>query len=441
MMSQRFDLLLKNGTVVTHERRFEADIGIKDQKIVAIGQLDASHGAKTKDCSHLHILPGVIDSQVHFREPGLTHKEDLETGSRAAVLGGVTAVFEMPNTSPPTTDAASLQDKLTRAQGRMFCDHAFFVGGTADNVDELAILERLPGCAGIKVFMGSSTGSLLVPDDETLARILQVISRRASFHSEDEQRLASRKNLRVDNDPHSHPVWRDVQSALQSTQRLVALAERMKKQVHILHISTAEEMQFLKEHKAYASVEVTPHHLTLKAPDCYDRLGTYAQMNPPVRDAVHCAGLWRGIEDGTVDVLGSDHAPHTREEKSKPYPQSPSGMTGVQTLLPVMLNHVHEERLSLEKLVALTSEGPRRLFNIQSKGRIEDGYDADFSIVDLKRCVTISNAQIASRCGWTPYDGVAVTGWPVATFIRGQSVMEEGEIIGAAQGRPVKFNI
>ena len=440
-MAQRFDLLLKNGTVVTHERRFEADIGIKDQKIAAFGCFDTGQSDKTIDCRHLHILPGIIDSQVHFREPGLTQKEDLETGSRAAVLGGVTSVFEMPNTSPPTVDAALLQDKLTRAQGRMFCDHAFFVGGTAENVDELSMLELLPGCAGIKVFMGSSTGSLLVPDDDTLSRILTAITRRASFHSEDEMRLAARKDLRIDNDPHSHPVWRDVQSALQSTQRLVSLAERLQKQVHILHISSAEEMQFLKTHKTYASVEVTPHHLTLAAPDCYDRLGTFAQMNPPVRDDTHRAALWRGIEDGTVDVLGSDHAPHTRAEKEKPYPLSPSGMTGVQTLLPVMLDHVNKGRLSLEKFVSLTSEGPRRLFNIRSKGGMIEGSDADFSIVDLKRCETLSNDKIASRCGWTPYDGVNVTGWPVATIIRGHIVMQEGEIIGTAQGKPVVFNV
>ncbi len=387
----------------------------------------------------LHVVPGVIDTQVHFREPGLTQKEDLETGSRSAVLGGVTAVFEMPNTNPTTTNAEALADKVARGRHRMHCDFAFYVGGTRENTKNLPELERLPGCCGVKVFIGSSTGSLLVEDDDGLRNILRVIRRRAAFHSEDEYRLRERRDLRIENDPRSHPVWRDEVVALQCTQRLVSLARETGRRVHVLHITTAEEMDFLRDHKDVASVEVTPHHLTLTAPECYEQLGTLAQMNPPVRDAAHRAAIWRALDQGIVDVLGSDHAPHTREEKAKPYPQSPSGMTGVQTLVPLMLDHVNAGRLSLQRFVDLTSAGPQRLFGIAHKGRIAVGYDADLTIVDLKRRETITNAKVGSRAGWTPYDGVTVTGWPVGTIVRGERVMWEGELITLGRGEPMRF--
>jgi dihydroorotase len=375
---------------------------------------------------------------VHFREPGLEHKEDLASGSLSAVMGGVTAVFEMPNTNPLTVTRAAFEDKIGRATGRMHCDFAFFIGGTHENVAELPELERLPGCAGVKVFMGSSTGSLLVADDDGVGAILKAISRRAAFHSEDEFRLDERKPLRVAGDPTSHPVWRDPEAALRSTRRLVALALRHGKRIHVLHISTADEMVFLAGHKDVATVEVTPHHLTLDD-TAYTRLGTYAQMNPPVRDKTHRTGIWAGVANGVVDVLGSDHAPHTREEKDKPYPNSPSGMTGVQTLVPIMLDHVNAGRLSLERFVDLSSHGQARIFNIAQKGRITVGYDADLTIVDLKRRETITNDWIASKAGWTPYDGVSVSGWPVGTVIRGNMVMWQGELVTPASGRPVRF--
>ncbi|KAG1648815.1 Dihydroorotase [Nymphon striatum] len=386
-MAETFDVILKGGTLVNHD-------GI------------------VIDCTGLHILPGVIDSQVHFREPGLDHKEDLETGSRAAVLGGVTSVFEMPNTNPLTTDEAKLADKVKRGTNRMHCDFAFWVGGTRDNAKDVAELERLPGAAGIKVFMGSSTGDLLVEDDDGVASILRNTNRRAAFHSEDEFRLRERENLRVEDDPSSHPIWRDEIAALQCTQRLVSIARKERARIHVLHISTAEEIPFLAANKDVASCEATPHHLTLTADD-YARLGTLIQMNPPVREARHKAGIWEGIDQGIIDVLGSDHAPHLLEEKAKPYPASPSGMTGVQTLLPIMLDHVNAGRLTLERLVDLASHGPQRLFGIAKKGRVAVGWDADFAIVDLKRKETITNAQAGSKAGWTPYDGKQVTGWCV----------------------------
>jgi dihydroorotase len=438
-MDAAFDVVLRGATVVNQDGEGVRDIAISGGWIAAIGDLGAVRAAEAVDAAGLHILPGVIDTQVHFREPGLEHKEDLETGSRAAVAGGVTAVFEMPNTKPLTTSAEALADKVRRARHRMFCDFAFFVGGTRDNVQGIAQFEKLEGSAGIKVFMGSSTGDLLVDDEATLDAIIAKISRRASFHAEDEARLKARMGLRRKGDPSSHPEWRDPEAALIATKRLVALAEKHGKRVHILHVSTADEMAFVADHKTYATVEVTPHHLTLEGPGCYERQGAYVQMNPPVRDARHRAAIWAALQSGVVDILGSDHAPHTREEKDHAYPDTHSGMTGVQTLVPIMLDHVNAGRLSLQRFVDLTSHGPQRLFGIRNKGRIAVGYDADLTIVDLKREQTISNSWIESRCGWTPYDGVKVRGWPVGTFVRGRKVMWDGEINGPAEGEPVGF--
>ncbi len=437
-MARVFDCVLSGGVVVNQDGAGPRDIGVRDGLIAEIGDLSRDDAGERIDCRGLTILPGVIDSQVHFREPGLEHKEDLETGSRAAVLGGVTAVFEMPNTNPQTTTAEALADKVRRGTDRMHCDFAFWVGGTSDNVAEIPDLERLPGAAGIKVFMGSSTGSLLVADDEGVKAILQKTRRRAAFHSEDEYRLNERKPLRIPGDPTSHHIWRDVEAALKCTRRLIRIAREAHAQVHVLHISTREEIEFLATAKDVASAEATPHHLTLSAED-YATLGTKLQMNPPVRGPEHREGVWRGIAQGVIDVLGSDHAPHTLAEKAKPYPESPSGMTGVQTLVPVMLNHVAAGRLSLARFVDLTSAGPARLFGVVGKGRIAAGYDADFTIVDLNRTETIRDAWIGSRCGWTPYDGRTVTGWPVGTVIRGRRVMWEGEIVGPSHGATVRF--
>jgi dihydroorotase len=437
-MSIHVDLILKSATVVNHDGTGQRDIAVKNGRIVAIGDMSGFAARETLDCRNLHILPGVIDSQVHFREPGIEHKEDLETGSRAAVMGGVTAVFEMPNTKPTTTTAATLADKVARAKNRMFSDFAFYVGGTKETLSTIADLEQQEGSAGIKVFAGSSTGDLLVEDDAGLEAIISRLSRRAAFHSEDEMRLRARMPFQVAGDAASHPVWRDVEAARLCTERLLRIARKHGKRIHVLHISSAEELPVLAAHRDIATVEVTPHHLTLSADD-YARLGTKLQMNPPIRDARHRDALWHAINSGLVDVLGSDHAPHTLEEKAKPYPQSPSGMTGVQTLVPVMLNHVNNGKLTLERFVDLTSHGPQRIFGLAGKGRIMEGYDADFTIVDMKRTQVISDNWIESRSQWTPYDGVKVKGWPVGTLVRGRTVMWSGEITSPAQGQPVRF--
>ncbi len=439
-MEHKFDLLIRGGTLVTPGGIGKADLGVRSGKIIAIGDYARASADHVYEATGLHVLPGIIDSQVHFREPGLEHKEDLESGARSAALGGVCTVFEMPNTNPATTTPDLLRDKLARAAGRMDVDHAFFAGATKENPHLLAEMEQMPGCCGVKVFMGSSTGSLLVDDDAGVEAVLKAIKRRAAFHSEDEFRLKERAHLAETGNWHSHPIVRDVETAVSSTKRLIRIARKLGKRIHVLHISTAEEMDILVHAKDVASVEVLPNHLTLAAPEAYDRLGAYAQQNPPIRDARHREALWRGLNAGIVDVIGSDHAPHTREEKNRPYPASPSGTPGVQTLVPIMLTHVAKGRLTLQRFVELTSAGPQRIFGIANKGRIAEGYDADFTLIDLKRQETITTDWSASRAGWTPYDGFKATGWPIATIIRGERIMQDGEILRKGLGAPVRFH-
>jgi dihydroorotase len=436
-MPATFDLILKNGTVWTPSGPVETSVCVRGGQIVEIGA--NGDAGETIDCTGLTVMPGVIDSQVHFREPGLEQKEDLESGSRAAVLGGVTAVFEMPNTKPNTDSVEALNEKLKRAKDRMWCDHAFYVGATAANAEQLGELEMLPGAAGIKVFMGASTGDLLVSDDKELARVLAHGRRRVAIHAEDETRMQERSNLRVAGDPSSHPVWRDDESAMLATRRIVKLAREAGRRIHVLHVTTPAELEFLGENKDIATCEVTPQHLTLAGEEAYPRLGTYAQMNPPIRSGAHREGLWHWVNQGVPDVLGSDHAPHTKEEKAQEYPASPSGMPGVQTLLPLMLDHVAKGRLTMQRLIDLTASGPQRIFNLVNKGRIAPGYDADFTIVDLKKQWEVEDEWLASRCGWSPFTGMTLTGRPIGTIIRGRRVMWEASLANEAHGRPVRF--
>lgn len=432
-----YDLILRGGTAFTPAGLTQTDIGVRDGRIAALGSL--GDAGEIIDCRGLTILPGAIDTQVHFREPGLEHKEDLASGSLAAVLGGITAVFEMPNTKPNTDSADALADKLARAKGRMWCDHAFYVGATNANAEQLAELEMRPGCTGVKVFMGASTGDLLVSDDACLARVLANGRRRVAIHAEDEPRMQARTGLRVAGDPSSHPVWRDDESAMLATRRIVALARAAKRRIHVLHVTTPQELEFLSRHKDIASCEVTPQHLTLKGEDAYPKLGTLAQMNPPIRSGWHVDGLWHWLNQGVPDVIGSDHAPHTREEKAAPYPGSPSGMPGVQTLLPLMLDHVNAGRLTLARLVDMIASGPARLFGLITKGRIAVGFDADFSVVDLNARWTVTADWLASRCGWSPFEGYALTGRPIGTIIRGRRVMWDAAVQGSPIGTPLRF--
>lgn len=427
------DLIIKNATCVYPEKTVKQDVAIHKGMIVDTGPNLNLSAKESLDAQGLHLLPGVIDSQVHFREPGLTHKEDLATGSLAAAAGGVTTFLEMPNTAPPTTTREALQEKINLAKGRSYADFGFFIGATEDNVEELVLAQPLEGVAGIKIFLGSSTGSLLLNDERVLFEIFSQTQTTISIHSENEELLTQRMAIRDQaTSAHAHPEWRNVDTALSSTQAIVALARKAKRKIHILHVSTADEMEFLAQNKDICTVEVTPQHLTLIAPECYDRLGTYAQMNPPIRDRRHWEGLWKGVQQGIVDVIGSDHAPHTRDEKDRGYPHSPSGMPGVQTMLGLILHHVEQKRLSLNDGVRLIAETPAKLFQLNHKGRIEPGKEADLNLVDFQQRTTIRHGDMRSKTGWTPFDGVDYQGKLVATYLRGRPILE------GPNGRPIQ---
>ena len=432
------DLIIKNGQCYINGKLENKDIAIKDGKISKIGKV-SEEAKEVYNAENQTVLPGCIDTQTHFREPGSTDTEDLHSGSRAAVAGGITAVFEMPNTNPPTSNIKEFQRKLDLAKNRMYCNYAFYFGATADNVNQLAELKDLEGCCGIKLFAGSSTGNLLVAEEKDIDKVFENCSKVVAVHSEDEEILNINKKLIKNGDVHSHPIWRSEECAMSSTRRIVRLAKKHNKKAHVLHITTKQEIDFLSQHKGNITFEITPQHLTIYAPDCYDKLGTYAQMNPPLRDKSHYDRLWYAVKNNINDTIGSDHAPHLKVNKDKEYPKSPSGMPGVQTLMPVMLNHVNEGRLSLNQLINLVCENPAKIFGIQNKGFINEGYDADFTIVDMNKIIVIKNENMESKCGWSPFNGFEFKGTPMATIIAGKIKMKEGEILGEPEGMPLKF--
>ncbi len=432
------DLIIKNGECYINGNLEKKDIGILNNKIVQIGELK-DKSKETFDAKGLTVLPGCIDTQVHFREPGSTDAEDLNSGSKAAVMGGITSVFEMPNTNPPTTNFEEFAKKIELGKG-MFCNHAFYFGATAENYSTLEKLKDLKGCCGIKLFAGSSTGNLLVDKEKDIEKVFEHASKVVAVHSEDEEILKVRKKLIEEGNVSSHPVWRNEEVAMSSTRRIVKIAKRLNKRAHILHITTKEEVDFLSQNKGNITFEITPQHLTIYAPDCYNKLGTYAQMNPPIRDKSHYNRLWYAVKNNYNDTVGSDHAPHLKINKDKKYPNSPSGMPGVQTLLPVMLNHVNEGRLSLSQLMKLICENPVKIFGIQNKGYIKEGCDADLTIVDLNKVIEIKNENIQSKCGWSPFDGEKFKGCPIATIVNGEIKMKFGKLIGSPNGEPIIFN-
>ena len=437
-MSDNFSLIIKNGTCYINGQLKKIDIGLSNNKIKKIGKIELN-SSKVYDATDKVILPGIIDTQVHFREPGSTDAEDLESGSRAAVLGGVTSLFEMPNTNPPTSNLIEFDKKLQAAKNRMHSNYAFYFGATPDNTDQLAQLKDVEGCCGVKLFAGSSTGNLLVDKEADIEKVISRSDRIVSIHSEDEDIINLRKKFIKKGNVHSHPEWRNVECAISSTRRVVKIAERYNKQIHVLHVTTKEEVDFLAMHKKNVTFETTPQHLTLYAPDCYDKLGTYAQMNPPLRTKEHYNRLWVAIKNNIVDVLGSDHAPHLKENKDKEYPNTPSGMPGVQTIFPIMLDHVNNGKLTLQQLINLMCENPCRIFGIKNKGYIKEGFDADLTITDMNKEVTIKNEMIASKCGWTPFNNHKVKGFPVGTIVNGHLVMSDGKVILESKGTPLKF--
>lgn len=439
-MGDRYELLIKGGTCVLPWGEVNADIGVAAGRIQAIGALGAATAERTIDAAGLHVLPGLIDPHVHLRDPGDPAIESIPTGTKAAILGGITAVFDMPNTAPSITNIEQIAWKQDYVERVAWCDMGLYVGGTRANTPELAVLETKRGVCGVKVFAGSSTGDLMIEDDASLEAVMRSGRRRIAFHSEDEYRLQERKPRFKHGDPFSdHAVWRDVECAFLGTRRLMALARRTGRPAHILHVSTAEELAYLKDYRDVATVELLVNHLTQWAPDVYDKLGGYGVMNPPIRDKRHYDAAWAAVADGTADTIGSDHAPHSRAAKERPWPDTAAGLTGVQTLVPLMLDHVNAGRLSLGRMVDLMSAGPARVYGVVGKGRLAAGYDADFTLVDMKRRRRITNDWIVSPCGWTPFDGTEVTGWPHATVVRGEVVMQDDEVLGSPTGQLVRF--
>ena len=437
-MSDNYSLIIKNGSCYIDGKFQKIDLAISGNKIKKVGKIDLNSG-KVFDATGKIVLPGAIDTQVHFREPGANDAENLESGSRAAVAGGITSVFEMPNTNPPTSTFKEFNNKLSAARNRMFCNYAFYFGATPDNMKELASVNTLEGCCGVKLFAGSSTGNLLVSQEKDIEKVISNSSKIISVHSEDENILLSRKKFIKEGDVTSHPIWRNEECALESTKRVVRLAQKHKKKIHILHVSTKEEIDFFSEKRDGVTFEITPQHLTLYAPDCYENLKTFSQMNPPLRSKDHYDRLWDAVDETLVSTIGSDHAPHTKEEKNRKYPLSPSGMPGVQTLLPVMLDHVNKGKLKIEKLIKLVCENPCNLFGIKNKGYIKENYDADLTIVDMSKEVVIKDNWIESKCGWTPFNNYKVKGFPIATIVNGEIVMENSKIISPAKGKPLNF--
>ena len=437
-MTDNYSLIIKNGSCYIEGKFQNIDLALSENKIKKIGKIDLN-SSKVIDASGKIVLPGIIDTQVHFREPGANDAENLESGSRAAVAGGVTSVFEMPNTNPPTSTFKEFNNKLMSAKNRMFCNYAFYFGATPDNMKELASVNTLEGCCGVKLFAGSSTGNLLVSQEKDIEKVISNSSKIISVHSEDENILLSRKKFIKEGDVSSHPVWRNEECALESTKRVVRIAQKHKKKIHILHVTTKQEIDFFSEKREGVTFEITPQHLTLFAPNCYEKLKTFSQMNPPLRTKDHHDRLWDAVKSSLVSTIGSDHAPHTKEEKNRKYPLSPSGMPGVQTLLPVMLDHVNKGKLKMEQLIKLVSENPCDLFGIKNKGYIKENYDADLTIVDMNKEVVIKDSWIESKCGWTPFNNYKVKGFPVATIVNGEIVMENNKIVSNAKGKPLAF--
>jgi len=440
-MDGRYDLIIEGGTAVLPWGKAPARIGVRDRRIAS---LDArGEAARVIDATGLHVLPGLIDPHVHFRDSGAAELPGVETmasGTLGAVLGGITAVFDMPNTGTPAVDAASLAAKRESIAGRAWCHVGLYVGATKGNIGALGDLEALPGVCAVKVFAGSSTGNLLVEDDASIEAVMRSGRRRIAFHSEDEYRLQARREAFAQGGSFAdHAVWRDPECAALGTRRIVGLARRTGRPAHILHVSTGEEFGFLADHHDLVSLEVLVNHLTQSAPEAYERLGAYAVMNPPIREARHREAAWRAVASGLVDTIGSDHAPHPAAAKARPWPETAAGLTGVQTLLPVMLEQVHQGRLNLSRLVDLMAAGPARIYGAVGKGRLAVGYDADFTLIDLGKRRRIETNWLASPCGWSPFAGDIVTGWPVMTIIAGAAVMVEDEVIGTPVGREVLF--
>ncbi|HEX6987624.1 MAG TPA: dihydroorotase [Planctomycetaceae bacterium] len=430
-------LLIKNATCVLPTGPADVNVLVEDGIILGVDPPATVRVDETFDAAGKHLIPGVIDDQVHFREPGLTHKEDLRTGSMACAKGGVTTFLEMPNTKPATTTRERLAEKLALAASKCLVNYGFYIGATAENLDELKAADRTPG---IKIFIGSSTGDLLVDAQAALERIFAETTLPICAHCEDEATVrANAARLGGGHEVTDHSRIRDHAAAEIATKRSIDLAVRHRHRFHVLHVSTAVETELLREHHGLITAEACPHHLFFSVDD-YERLGTRIQMNPSVKTREDNAALWAALLDGRIQVIATDHAPHTLEEKAKPYPQSPSGLPAVENSLALMLNEVNRGRCTLEQVVHWMCDAPARVWDVVGKGRIAEGYDADLVLIDLHKTATIRDEQQATKSRWSPWDGVTLTGWPTHTWVGGRLVYAEGRFDESVRGTEARYD-
>lgn len=428
--------LIRGAKTVLPEGIREVDVLIEGEKILGIDPPATASADEIVEAQGLHLIPGVIDDQVHFREPGLEHKEDLHTGSRACAKGGVTTYLEMPNTNPNTITLAALEDKLNRAAKSSVVNYGFYIGATGENTDVLQQATRTPG---IKIFIGSSTGNLLVDEQSALEQIFAETTLPICAHCEDETTVrANRERLQGGKSIHDHSKIRDHAAALIATKRAVDLSTRHRHRFHVLHVSTAEEVDFLADCPEWVTAEACPHHLFFNIDD-YDRLGTKVQMNPSIKTVADNKRLWEGLLSGVIEVVATDHAPHTLDEKRQEYPNSPSGLPAVENSLALMLNAVHQGRCTLEQVVSWMCAAPARIWDIANKGAIKEGYDADLVLVDLAKTATVLDHNQLTKTGWSPWHGEELTGWPVQTWVMGQIAFADGKVDTAVRGQEALY--
>ncbi|MCP6757361.1 MAG: dihydroorotase [Fischerella sp. CENA71] len=439
-MSMSTSLLIRHARIILPNGELMiGDVLTRDRLIVEIAPEISTEQTPIReiDAEGLTLLPGVIDPQVHFREPGLEHKEDLFTATCACAKGGVTSFLEMPNTRPLTTTQQALDDKLQRAQNKCLVNYGFFIGATAENLPDLLLANPTPG---IKIFMGSMHGQLLVDQQEILEAIFAQGKRLIAVHAEDQARINQRRQEFAGiHDVAVHSQIQDNQAALLATQQVLKLSQKYQRRLHILHMSTAEEADLLRQHKpSWVTAEVTPQHLLLNT-SAYEKIGTLAQMNPPLRSPHDNEVLWQALHDGLIDFIATDHAPHTLEEKAQPYPNSPSGMPGVETSLPLMLTATDQGRCTVAQVVNWMSTAVAKAYNIPNKGAIAPGYDADLVLVDLQTYRPVLREELLSKCGWSPFEGWSLTGWPVYTIVGGEIVYEKGKLHTQVRGQALRF--
>lgn len=429
--------LIKGAQVVCPDEIVQVDVLIDGTQITALDPAPQSRVDQVIDAAGLALLPGVIDDQVHFREPGLTHKEDLAHATRACAKGGITSFLEMPNTNPTTTSQDRLLAKLELARQQCRVNYGFYIGATPNNIEALKQADRT---CGIKIFIGSSTGELLVDDQDALEKIFAETTLPIAAHCEDESTiLANQEKWSDSNDVATHSKIRDHRAAIVATRRALDLAHRHDHRFHVLHVSTADELEIIQDHRNRITAEACPHHLFFHTGD-YARLGSLVQMNPSLKTADDNQAIWQGLRSGVLQVVATDHAPHTLEEKQLPYPKSPSGLPCVENLLPLMLNQAAAGHCTLLELAHWLSDAPARVWDIVNKGRISEGYDADLVLVDLNREKTVRNEEQLTKCGWSPWSGQTLRGWPVRTWVMGQEAFVDDQVVDSVRGTEVQYD-